>query len=255
MKTRHRMRWMPALILCLSAAASVCAQKVSLKPGVYAKFETSMGNFIVELYAQQAPRTVANFTELAEGRKPWRMMAGLPMQTGPLYDGLVFHRVVKGQYVLGGDPAGSGLGDVGFTIPLETSPDLKHDRPGRVAMERKADNPDSAGSMFYITLAPLPERDKAPGYAVFGQVIHGMEVVKAMDAVPLRADSAERPEKPIVIRKVSILRVPKDKELTVDLAATTAAPPAPAAAPAAPPAQESVYNLMKAMQPPAPKAP
>ncbi|MCX7043918.1 MAG: peptidylprolyl isomerase [Candidatus Sumerlaeota bacterium] len=196
------------------------ASTIKLEAGVYAKMDTTLGNMIIQLYADEAPKTVENFISLAEGTKAWKDPNTGNEQTGkPLYNGTAFHRVIQGFMAQGGDPSGTGGGDVGFTIPMEKSPKLNHDRAGRVAMARKAD-PDSASCQFYITFGPTSFLDQPPGYAVFGQVIHGMEAVKAMEevAAPRQARDSH-PSKEIKIQKVTILRVDKGKTSTVDLSA------------------------------------
>lgn len=121
--------------------------------------QTEKGDITVELYGEETPLTVANFVKLAQ--------AGF-------YKGLTFHRVVPGFVIQGGDPKGNGSGGPGYAIKREVSPKLKHVE-GALAMARASD-PDSAGSQFYITLAPTPQLDG--GYAVFGKVIKGMDVAK-----------------------------------------------------------------------------
>ena len=125
-----------------------------------AVIETEKGTIKCSLAEEDAPITTANFIELAEKG---------------FYNGLTFHRVEPGFVIQGGDPMGNGRGGSGKTIKLEVSPNLKHDREGTLAMARSQD-PDSASSQFYITLAPAPFLDMS--YAVFGYVIEGMDVVK-----------------------------------------------------------------------------
>lgn len=151
--------------------------------------ETTMGTFKFELYSDKAPLTAKNFIDLANKG---------------FYNGVIFHRVVKDFVIQGGDPTGTGSGGPGHTIKLETSPDLKHDKPGVVAMARTSD-PDSAGSQFYVTVVPTPFLDpnpKSPGYAIFGQVIEGMDVVYAISKVDV--DSNDRPIKEVKMTKVMI---------------------------------------------------
>ena len=124
--------------------------------------ETEKGTIKFTLHEDKAPITTANFVELAERG---------------FYDGLTFHRVEPGFVIQGGDPLGNGMGGSGKTIRLETHPDLKHDRAGTVAMARSQD-PNSASSQFYITLAPAPFLDK--NYAVFGHVTEGQDVVNSI---------------------------------------------------------------------------
>jgi peptidyl-prolyl cis-trans isomerase B (cyclophilin B) len=131
--------------------------------GHYATIETNRGNFVVELYPNVAPKTVANFEKLAKDG---------------FYNGLTFHRVEPGFVVQGGDPKGNGTGGPGYEIPAEISPTEKHLR-GTIAMARTSDevNPErkSSGSQFYICLAPAPFLDGQ--YTLFGAVIEGMSVV------------------------------------------------------------------------------
>jgi len=143
---------------------SGCAEHATERAVEQAVIKTSYGEIVIQLHAEQAPKTVANFKKLAsEG----------------FYNGLSFHRVVPGFVVQGGDPAGNGTGGPGYTVEAEIDPTLKH-LTGTVATARKGDrvNPQkrSSGSQFYICLAPQPHLDG--GYTIFGQVIEGMEAVK-----------------------------------------------------------------------------
>ncbi|MCX7043919.1 MAG: peptidylprolyl isomerase [Candidatus Sumerlaeota bacterium] len=203
----------------LATAAAAPATTVTLTEGVYAKMDTTLGPMIIELYENDAPHTVQNFIELAEGKKKWKDPKTGQWQTGkPLYDGTVFHHVIKNFMAQGGDPAGTGAGDVGFTIPFEKSPRLRHDRPGVVAMARTPD-PDSAASQFYITFKRADKLDNPPGYAVFGQVLHGMDTVRALEQAPTDPKSLEqsRPLQEIKIKKVTIIRVEKGQTAEVKL--------------------------------------
>jgi peptidyl-prolyl cis-trans isomerase B (cyclophilin B) len=131
--------------------------------GHYAILDTDRGEIVLELYATEAPKTVANFERLAKDG---------------FYNNLTFHRVEPGFVVQGGDPAGNGTGGPGYELPAEISPTEKHLR-GTLAMARRGDqvNPDrkSSGSQFYICLAPAPFLDGQ--YTIFGGVIEGMNVV------------------------------------------------------------------------------
>jgi peptidyl-prolyl cis-trans isomerase B (cyclophilin B) len=131
--------------------------------GHYATIDTDRGDIVVELYATEAPKTVANFEKLSKDG---------------FYNNLTFHRVEPGFVVQGGDPAGNGTGGPGYELPAEISPTEKHLR-GTLAMARRGDqvNPDrkSSGSQFYICLAPAPFLDGQ--YTVFGGVVEGMSIV------------------------------------------------------------------------------
>jgi cyclophilin family peptidyl-prolyl cis-trans isomerase len=127
-----------------------------------ATFETTKGNFVVELFETEAPITAGNFIDLAEKG---------------FYNGLTFHRYVENFVIQGGDPIGNGTGGSGKNIPLEIVPGLKHDQAGVMAMARSS-HPDSASSQFYFTLGPTPHLDG--NYAVFGRVVSGVENVMAL---------------------------------------------------------------------------
>jgi peptidyl-prolyl cis-trans isomerase A (cyclophilin A) len=196
---------MKKLLICtllLVVPAAFAQEKPKLNPGVYATFQTSMGNFTAELFEKDAPITVENFIGLAEGTKEWKdPKTGAAMKGKPLYDGLIFHRVIDGFMIQGGDPAGNGTGGPGYKIKDEIK--LKHDREGTLAMANAG--PNSAGSQFYVTVAPQPSLDSAHAYTVFGHVVSGMDVVKAIGKVKTGAN--DRPVTPVVIKKVSIERV------------------------------------------------
>ena len=189
------------LIAMLLAVPAAFAQEKKLNPGVYAHFETSMGNFTAELYEKDAPITVANFIGLAEGTKEWKdPKTGQMVKGKHYYDGLIFHRVIDGFMIQGGDPTNTGSGGPEYNIKDEVK--LKH-KDGALAMANTG-RPNSAGSQFYITVAPQPGLDAQNSYTVFGQVIEGLDVVKAIGKVKT---SAERPVTPVTIKKVTIERV------------------------------------------------
>jgi len=196
---------MKKLLICtmlLVVPAVFAQEKPKLNPGVYATFQTSMGNFTAELFEKDAPVTVENFIGLAEGTKEWKdPKTGAAVKGKPLYDGLIFHRVIDGFMIQGGDPAGNGTGGPGYKIKDEIK--LKHDREGTLAMANAG--PNSAGSQFYVTVAPQPALDNAHAYTVFGHVISGMDVVKAIGKV--KTGPNDRPVTPVVIKKVTIERV------------------------------------------------
>ncbi|HEX4998301.1 MAG TPA: peptidylprolyl isomerase [Terriglobia bacterium] len=178
--------------------------KSNLKPGLYARFETNMGNFTAELNEKEAPGTVANFAALADGTKEWTDPATNTKVKKPYYDGLIFHRVIDGFMIQGGDPLGSGMGGPGFTIKDERN-NLKHDKAGVLAMARTG-LPDSAGSQFYITVVPTPFLDgQNPPYVVFGQVVEGLDNVLKIGKV--RTGANDKPVEPVTIRKIRTERV------------------------------------------------
>ena len=147
-----------------------------------AVFETSKGNFEIELFTKKAPVTTKNFIDLVNRG---------------FYDDLIFHRVIGGFMIQGGCPEGTGSGGPGYTIQDEFHPDLKHDSGGILSMANAG--PNTGGSQFFITLAPAPWLDGK--HAVFGKVISGMDVVKEIGKV--QAGAGAKPVEDVVIKKIT----------------------------------------------------
>ena len=167
--------------------------------GTYAKFETTEGNFKVRLFDREAPNTVANFTGLAEGTKEWTDATGA-RKKAPFYDGIIFHRVISGFMIQGGDPLGLGTGGPGYKFADEFHPNARHSKAGILSMANAG--PNTNGSQFFITLGPTPHLDNR--HSVFGEVVEGLDVVKKIGAVP--TGRQDRPVTPVVINKVTIER-------------------------------------------------
>jgi peptidyl-prolyl cis-trans isomerase A (cyclophilin A) len=167
---------------------------------IFAKFSTSEGNFKVRLHEDKAPKTVANFVELAEGTKEWTDPKARQKVKRPFYDGLVFHRVIDGFMIQGGCPMGTGVGGPGYQFADEFGPGLKHDRPGLLSMANAG--PNTNGSQFFVTLAPTPWLDNK--HAIFGEVVEGMDVVQRIGKTQIGRN--DRPVKDIVINSVQIDR-------------------------------------------------
>ena len=174
-------------VAMLLTATGCAAQKSDKGAGKMANptavFVTNMGTFEIELYADKAPNTVANFVELA---------------SKGFYDGVIFHRVIDGFMIQGGDPEGTGRGGPGYTIKDEFGEGLKHNSEGILSMANAG--PDTGGSQFFITLAPTPWLDGH--HAIFGKVTKGMEVVREIGHVD--TDFGDRPLKDVVMEKVTI---------------------------------------------------
>jgi peptidyl-prolyl cis-trans isomerase A (cyclophilin A) len=166
----------------------------------YATFETTEGNFKIRLFDQEAPNTVANFVGLAEGTKEWRDPATGERKKAPFYNGIIFHRVINGFMIQGGDPLGQGTGGPGYNFADEFHPQARHDKPGMLSMANAG--PNTNGSQFFITLGPTPHLDKK--HSVFGEVVEGLDIVKKIGAVP--TGRQDRPVTPVVINKVTIDR-------------------------------------------------
>ena len=154
-----------------------------------AVIETNHGTFEIELFEDKAPITVKNFIDLAEKG---------------FYDGLIFHRVIDGFMIQGGDPNGMGTGGPGYTIPDEFHKDLKHDSEGVLSMANAG--PNTGGSQFFITLAATPWLDGH--HSVFGKVVKGMDVVREIGKVD--TDFQDKPLAKVVMEKVTIRREGKE---------------------------------------------
>jgi peptidyl-prolyl cis-trans isomerase A (cyclophilin A) len=172
-----------------------------MEPGVYAHFDTTEGSFTIRLFEQEAPRTVANFIGLASGTAEWKDPVTGEKKQEPFYDGVVFHRVINGFMIQGGDRLGQGTGGPGYTFADEFHPSLRHDRAGILSMANAG--PNTNGSQFFITLGPTPHLDRR--HSVFGAVVEGMDVVRKIGGVP--TGRQDRPVKPVVMNHVTIERV------------------------------------------------
>jgi peptidyl-prolyl cis-trans isomerase A (cyclophilin A) len=169
--------------------------------GTYARFETSEGTFRIRLFHKEAPKTVENFVGLAEGTKDWQDPATGEKKREPFYNGVIFHRVINGFMIQGGDRLGQGTGGPGYKFADEFHPSLRHDRAGILSMANAG--PNTNGSQFFVTLGPTPHLDNR--HSVFGEVVSGLDVVKRIGSVP--TGRQDRPVKPVVMNKVTIERV------------------------------------------------
>ena len=169
-------------------------------PGVYAQFVTSEGNFTVRLYDQEAPNTVENFVALAEGTKEWTDPRTSQKVNSPYYDGTIFHRVIDGFMIQGGDPLGQGIGGPGYNFADEFHPTLRHNKPGILSMANRG--PNTNGGQFFVTLGPTPHLDDR--HSVFGEVVDGMDVVQRIGST--RTGERDRPVNDIVINAIKIER-------------------------------------------------
>jgi peptidyl-prolyl cis-trans isomerase A (cyclophilin A) len=168
---------------------------------VHAEFATTEGSFTIRLFDQEVPDTVANFVGLAEGTKEWTHPGTQQKMTNtPFYDGIIFHRVIAGFMIQGGDPLGQGIGGPGYKFKDEFHPSLRHSKAGILSMANAG--PNTNGSQFFITLGPTPHLDNR--HAVFGEVTEGMEVVRRIGSTP--TGRQDRPVKDVVINSVKITR-------------------------------------------------
>jgi len=186
---------------------------------------TTAGEMKCELLPSQAPKAVANFTGLAKGTKAWKNPAtGKQVAGKPLYDGVIFHRVIPNFMIQGGDPSGTGSGDVGFEFQDELRADLLFDKPGRLAMANRGPNTNS--SQFFITEQAVPflnpcldeggctrgprHLDKNTGYTIFGQCDDAtVELVKKIARMPCQGEAPcdgqnSRLQNPVKITHIEI---------------------------------------------------
>ena len=175
---------------------------MSLAAGTYAVFNTTEGKIVVRLFEADAPITVKNFIELAEGSKEWVHPVTRAKSKDKLYDGTIFHRVIPDFMIQGGDPAGSGMGGPGYRFQDETiGTKHKFDKPGKLAMANSG--PGTNGSQFFITLAPTEWLTAK--HTIFGEVVEGQDIVVKISKVA--RNSMDKPHKPVVVESVVIERV------------------------------------------------
>lgn len=164
-----------------------------------ATIDTTMGVFHCELFAKQAPMTVANFVGLARGLKPWRDPRSGEIKKEPFFDGLIFHRVIPHFMVQGGDPLGQGIGGPGYKFDDEIDPSLRHDKGGILSMANSG--PGTNGSQFFITEVPTPHLDGR--HTIYGRCAE-VGLVKEITGVP--RGPGDRPNEPVAIKRVVISR-------------------------------------------------
>ncbi len=166
----------------------------------YATLHTTKGDVTIRLFPDHAPATVANFTGLAEGTKQWKDPRSGSTTAKPLYDGTVFHRVIDGFMIQGGDPLGTGTGGPGYEFKDEFHPELSFDRPYLLAMANAG--PNTNGSQFFITVGPTPHLNRR--HTIFGEVVDS-DSQKVVDSIATTAtDGRDRPVEAVVIETVEI---------------------------------------------------
>ena len=199
---------------------------------IVASIETDLGTLECNMFADKAPITVANFVGLARGLRPWKTPAG-KWEKKAAYDGTIFHRIIKGFMIQGGDALGTGAGEAGYVIPDEIWEGATHDRPGLLCMANRGANTNSA--QFFITDEAAYHLDfddsrgkPRGGYTIFGEC-SPVEMVHKLASVKMK--SREQPEKPPVIKKVTITR--KAAPPAASASASASASAAPSGTPAA----------------------
>jgi peptidyl-prolyl cis-trans isomerase A (cyclophilin A) len=188
------------VVIVLMAALAASAEAQEKSGPLYATMKTSMGDIVVRLFDDKAPKTVANFVDLATGKKEWTDPKTGQKTNRPLYNGTIFHRVIPDFMIQGGDPLGNGTGGPGYRFEDEFNPDLRHSKSGILSMANAG--PNTNGSQFFITVKPTPWLDGR--HSVFGEVVKGQEVVTAIVNTP--RDPRDRPLKEVVIKEIVISR-------------------------------------------------
>ncbi|TDD93428.1 peptidylprolyl isomerase [Actinomadura rubrisoli] len=169
---------------------------------IFATLNTSLGKIVIQLYPEQAPETVANFVELAEGNRVWHDPNTGQKTEAPLYNGTIFHRVISGFMIQGGDPLGTGTGGPGYQFKDEFHPDLKFNKPYLLAMANAG--PGTNGSQFFITINVAATQHLTNKHTIFGKVIEGTNIVDEISRVP--TDARDRPKQDVAIESVTIER-------------------------------------------------
>jgi peptidyl-prolyl cis-trans isomerase A (cyclophilin A) len=167
-----------------------------------ATLHTSAGDIVLLLFPDHAPVTVQNFVGLAEGGKEWTDPRTKQKSTAPLYDGTIFHRVIDGFMIQGGDPLGKGFGGPGYQFKDEFHPELKFDRPYLLAMANAG--PGTNGSQFFITVGQTPHLNRK--HTIFGEVADAdsRAVVDRIAKAP--TGGQDRPREDVTINSVTITR-------------------------------------------------
>jgi peptidyl-prolyl cis-trans isomerase A (cyclophilin A) len=164
--------------------------------------DTTAGKMHCTLFPKVAPIGVDNFIGLAKGTKDWTSPTGAKKHGVPLYDGTIFHRVIPEFMIQGGDPKGDGTGDPGYKFKNETSPDVKFDRPGRLAYANAG--PGTNGSQFFIT--EIPYESLNGGYTIFGQCDDAAVALVKQIARMTRDPRDDRPFRPVKITHITIVK-------------------------------------------------
>jgi peptidyl-prolyl cis-trans isomerase A (cyclophilin A) len=163
----------------------------------FATLKTNAGDIRVKLMPEHAPKTVANFVELATGKRTWRDPKSGKERNDALYDGTIFHRVIKDFMIQGGDPLGTGTGGPGYQFEDEVKGGPSFDKPGLLAMANAG--PNTNGSQFFITEVPTPWLTGK--HTIFGEVVSGFDIVQAIASAPSRND---RPNDDVVIETIEV---------------------------------------------------
>ena len=165
-----------------------------------ATLHTNLGDIVIEMFEFQAPKTVANFVGLATGTKEYTDFSTREKKTGNFYDGLIFHRVIKGFMIQGGCPVGQGFGDPGYKFEDEFHGELSFDRPYLLAMANSG--PNTNGSQFFITVGPTPHLNRK--HSIFGEVKDAASQAVVDAIATTKTGAGDKPLKDVVINSVTV---------------------------------------------------
>jgi peptidyl-prolyl cis-trans isomerase A (cyclophilin A) len=165
-----------------------------------ATLHTTAGDIKINLFGNEAPKTVRNFVELATGAREWTHPGTRKKSQDPLYDGTIFHRIIDGFMIQGGDPLGQGFGGPGYRFADEFHPDLAFDRPYLLAMANSG--PNTNGSQFFITVAPTPHLNRR--HTIFGEVADSDSRAVVDRIATARTGAQDRPVEDVTINAVDV---------------------------------------------------
>lgn len=198
----------PGLTFGIDLEAESSTAPIQLTAGKYAVLHTSEGDILVDLLEEKAPKTVENFVGLASGQKSWKHPVTQTDMNTPLYNNTTIFKTVENALLYGGDPINRGEGDPGYTLPLETSPDLRFDTPGLLATSSSGAN--ASGSRWFLTLRTFP--DWSGRHTIFGKVIGGMDVARAISRKPTKRPTV--PLDPVLVTSIEPVEIPAGKSTT-----------------------------------------
>lgn len=195
-----RILLIPFLFFALNAVAKPATKSTDKGKTMYATMETTLGTFKLKLFPDKAPKTVENFVTLAKGTQEWMDPKTGKKVKRPLYNGTIFHRVIEGFMIQGGDPKGNGTGGSGHTFADEINPDLNFSKAGVLAMANSGGGTSTNSSQFFVTVGPATHLNG--NHTIFGEVVDHMDVVTKISKVPVNFDKL--PDTPVVLKSVKI---------------------------------------------------
>jgi peptidyl-prolyl cis-trans isomerase A (cyclophilin A) len=189
-----------AVLAADATASGPWTDKARAGQALWVTMKTSEGNIVIRLFSKEAPETVGNFVGLASGEKKWTDPRNHQQSTARAFDKTIFHRVIPGFMIQGGDPSGTGTGEPGYVFPDETSNGKRFDKVGLLAMANRG--PGTNGMQWFITVSTPHHLDGK--HTIFGEVVSGYDVVEKISNVPTGADGRDRPNTTVVLKSVEL---------------------------------------------------